>query len=204
MTPNKQQLLKDFVTSQLQSAKQQTQPIVNPNGFKNGEPPAGSNWRIPGDTLYNPTPYPIQAVSDNGIAKTLNPFDESTVEFPGAQYVDEYKMKFGGLPKYQTGEEVTPIRYPVVRVTDSNDPKYLEYQKLKRLNEWSNIQDTDFKKVLLDSYLQGSEDPYYVGNISDSKEIFKTLNDIEPGFFSEDPRDQIQYFTEDIGNYGSK
>jgi hypothetical protein len=103
MTPNKQQLLKDFVTSQLQSAKQQIQPIINPNGFKNGEPPAGSNWRIPGDTLYNPTPYPIQAVSDNGIAKTLNPFDESNVEFPGAQYVDEYQMRNGGLNKFNEG-----------------------------------------------------------------------------------------------------
>lgn len=100
---NKQQLLKDFVSQQIQNSKQQTQPIVNSDGFKNGEPPAGSNWRIPGDTLYNPTPYPIQAVSDNGITKTLNPFDESTVEFPGAKYVDEYQMEFGGLAKYQKG-----------------------------------------------------------------------------------------------------
>lgn len=118
MTPNKQQLLKDFVTSQLQSAKQQTQPIVNPNGFKNGEPPAGSNWRIPGDTLYNPTPYPIQAVSDNGIAKTLNPFDESTVEFPGAQYVDEYQMRYGGLNKYLPGGPTTNC--PPGSVPDEN------------------------------------------------------------------------------------
>jgi hypothetical protein len=100
---NKQQLLKDFVSQQIQNSKQQTQPIVNSNGFKNGQPPAGSNWRIPGDTLYNPTPYPIQAVSDNGITKTLNPFDESTVEFPGAKYVDEYQMRFGGLKKFLPG-----------------------------------------------------------------------------------------------------
>jgi hypothetical protein len=72
-------------------------PIVNPRGFMDGEPPKGSNWRIPGDTLYNPTPNKIRAISDNGIEKILNPFDETQVEFQGAQYVDEYKMKMGGL-----------------------------------------------------------------------------------------------------------
>lgn len=133
---NKQQLLKDFVSQQIQNSKQQTQPIVNSDGFKNGEPPAGSNWRIPGDTLYNPTPYPIQAVSDNGITKTLNPFDESTVEFPGAKYVDEYQMKFGGLPKYQgdTGpsqviEDTTPR--PTLNI-QAEGPGF--WERLKRSN----------------------------------------------------------------------
>lgn len=119
---NKQQLLKDFVSQQIQNSKQQTQPIVNSDGFKNGEPPAGSNWRIPGDTLYNPTPYPIQAVSDNGIIKTLNPFDESTVDFPGAKYVDEYQMEFGGLAKYQNAGLVATSPYE--RIPQSWKEKY--------------------------------------------------------------------------------
>ena len=81
----------------IQGQKKQGGPIVNPRGFMDGQPPRGFNWRIPGNTLYNPTPNKIRAVSDNGIEKFLNPFDETQVEFPGADYVDEYPlMKSGG------------------------------------------------------------------------------------------------------------
>jgi hypothetical protein len=89
--------LAEFLGDQYYKLKKKGGPIVNPRGFMDGEPPRGSNWRIPGDTLYNPTPNKIRAISDNGIEKTLNPFDETQVNFPGAQYVDEYKMKMGGL-----------------------------------------------------------------------------------------------------------
>lgn len=71
-------------------------PVVNPRGFMDGQPPAGSNWRIPGNTLYNPTPNRIYAVGDNGVARILNPFDRTPVDFGGANYVDEYKMMYGG------------------------------------------------------------------------------------------------------------
>jgi hypothetical protein len=89
--------LAEFLGDQYYKLKKKGGPIVNPRGFMDGEPPRGYNWRIPGDTLYNPTPNKIRAISDNGIEKTLNPFDETQVNFPGAQYVDEYKMKMGGL-----------------------------------------------------------------------------------------------------------
>ena len=89
--------LAEFLGDQYYKLKKKGGPIVNPRGFMDGEPPKGSNWRIPGNTLYNPTPNKIRAISDNGVEKILNPFDETQVEFPGAQYVDEYKMKMGGL-----------------------------------------------------------------------------------------------------------
>jgi hypothetical protein len=58
---------------------------------------AGKPVRLATDTLYNPTPYRINAKSDNGIEQTLEPYDETTVNFPGANYIDEYpEMKKGG------------------------------------------------------------------------------------------------------------
>jgi hypothetical protein len=68
-------------------------PFVSSEGFKQGPPPSGSHYRIPGDTLYNPTPYSIDAVSDNGIRKTLKPYDTRKIHFPGATHVDEYEKK---------------------------------------------------------------------------------------------------------------
>ncbi len=74
-------------------------PIVNSRGFMDGAPPAGSNWRIPGNTLYNPTPYKIRAVGSNGVEKTLKPFDTKRVSFGDAEYVDEYMLQKGGTAK---------------------------------------------------------------------------------------------------------
>jgi len=72
-------------------------PFVSSEGFKQGPPPAGTNYRIPSDTLYNPTPYKIKAVSDNNITQYLEPGDTTSKVFPGANYVDEYPaMAMGG------------------------------------------------------------------------------------------------------------
>jgi hypothetical protein len=61
---------------------------------------AGKPVVLPTDTLYNPTPYPIKATSDNGIQKFLNPFDETNVHFPGASSIKEEPiMKKGGSKK---------------------------------------------------------------------------------------------------------
>jgi hypothetical protein len=93
-------------------AKRHQQPIVSTEGFKQGPPPPGTKYRIPGDTLYNPTPYPIEAVSDNGIRKTLNPFDTTNTYFPGANYVDEYEKKEEGGEYYDdelTQEEIDDL-----------------------------------------------------------------------------------------------
>lgn len=64
--------------------------IISREGYINDTPPEGYNYRIPSDSLFNPTPYTIKAVSDNGIVKTLSPYDTNPVQFPGAQYVDEF------------------------------------------------------------------------------------------------------------------
>lgn len=59
---------------------------------------AGKPVKLNTDTLYNPTPYKIKAVADNGTERILNPFDESDVYFPGANTITEYpQMKKGGL-----------------------------------------------------------------------------------------------------------
>jgi hypothetical protein len=105
--------------------KEALSPFVSSEGYKQGPPPAGTNYRIPGDTLYNPTPYPIEAVSDNGIRKRLKPYDTENTYFPGATHVDEYEdyyddeltddeieeLRRGGyvveeLPKAQTGQQI--------------------------------------------------------------------------------------------------
>jgi antitoxin component of RelBE/YafQ-DinJ toxin-antitoxin module len=95
-------------------------PIVTTEGFKMGPPPQGSFYRIPSDTLYNPTDYRIEAVANTGERKVLEPNTGDTT-FKGAKYVDEYMMRKGGqLPKYQTDGEYIPFedlpKDPVERV----------------------------------------------------------------------------------------
>ena len=89
----------DIIKKGIFNIKKQGGPIVNSRGFMDGAPPAGSNWRIPGNTLYNPTPYKIRAVGSNGIEKTLKPFDTKRVSFGDAEYVDEYMLQKGGTAK---------------------------------------------------------------------------------------------------------
>ena len=110
--------------------KEALSPFVSSEGFKQGPPPAGTNYRIPGDTLYNPTPYSIEAVSDNGIRKTLNPNDTTNVQFPGATYVDEYQM--GGEDYYEdelTDDEIEELRRGGYIVEDISIPSVGGYKK---------------------------------------------------------------------------
>jgi hypothetical protein len=73
-------------------------PFISSEGFKQGPPPAGTNYRIPGNTIYNPTPYNIKAVGSNGEEKFIAAGDTTNHTFKDAQYVDEYQMKRGGTP----------------------------------------------------------------------------------------------------------
>ncbi len=74
-----------------------SRPFVSNDGYKQGPPPVGQHYRIPSDTLYNPTPYRIKAVSDNNIVQYLEANDTTNKVFPGAKYVDEYPaMAMGG------------------------------------------------------------------------------------------------------------
>jgi hypothetical protein len=74
-------------------------PIVNSNGYIDGEPPSGHNWRIPGNeiTMDLPgMPSKILAVPSEGNSKVVNKGEKAS--FPKAKYVDEYS-----LPKAQNG-----------------------------------------------------------------------------------------------------
>lgn len=71
-------------------------PFVSTSGYKQGEPPAGTNYRIPSNTIYNPTPYNILAVASTGEERIIPAGDTSTQTFDGAEYVDEYELKKGG------------------------------------------------------------------------------------------------------------
>jgi hypothetical protein len=73
-------------------------PFISSEGFKQGPPPPGTNYRIPGNTIYNPTPYNIKAVGSNGEEKFIAAGDTTKRTFKDAQYVDEYQMKRGGTP----------------------------------------------------------------------------------------------------------
>lgn len=94
------------------AAERQQTPIVSTEGFKQGPPPLGYKYRIPGDTLYNPTPYTIEAVSDNGIRKILNPYDIDNTYFSGANFVEENEKKEEGGEYYDdelTQEEIDDL-----------------------------------------------------------------------------------------------
>jgi hypothetical protein len=67
-------------------------PVVNSNGYKDGRPSKGSNWRIPGNTVYNPTGETILAQANTGEQTILQPYDTNSVTFQDADYIDEYHL----------------------------------------------------------------------------------------------------------------
>lgn len=79
-------------------------PIVNPRGFMDGQPPRGSNWRIPGsDITMHGIPYPVFAKPNKGKGTMMYPGENYF--FPKADYVDEYPMmssggQHGGLDRW--------------------------------------------------------------------------------------------------------
>lgn len=103
----KDSILQNYYYNKLPKQKPGGEPLVSKQGYKQGLPPQGSYYRIPSDTLYNPTPYTIKATANTGQTKILKPFDKNNVTFPNASYVDEYHLENGGLIKYQ---EAGPVR----------------------------------------------------------------------------------------------
>lgn len=91
-------------------------PFISSEGYKQGPPPAGTNYRIPSDTIYNPTPYNIRAVGSNGEEKFIAAGDTRNHKFNGAKYVDEYQAQYG----------------KIIYVDDPNDPrlKIPEYENI--------------------------------------------------------------------------
>ncbi len=101
--------------------KEALSPFVSSEGYKQGPPPPGTNYRIQGDTLYNPTRYPIEAVSDNGIRKRLKPYDTENTYFPGATHVDEYEDYYDDE---LTDDEIEELRRGGYVVEELSDEEY--------------------------------------------------------------------------------
>jgi hypothetical protein len=68
-------------------------PVVSTEGYKQGPPPSGSHYRIPGNgqstSIYNPTPYPLDLVGPNGTHAQIGPWDTNTQNF-NEPYMDEF------------------------------------------------------------------------------------------------------------------
>jgi hypothetical protein len=92
-----------------------SKPVVSTQGYKQGPPPTGSHYRIPGDgagtSIYNPTPYPLNLIGPNGTQAQIGPWDTNTQHFD-EPYMDEFPMvAYGGdisipdLNQYEDGGE---------------------------------------------------------------------------------------------------
>lgn len=92
-----------------------SKPIVSTQGYKQGPPPAGTHYRIPGNngttSIYNPTPYSLNLVGPNGTQAQIGPWDTNTQNF-NEPYMDEFhKAAYGGdisipdLNQYEDGGE---------------------------------------------------------------------------------------------------
>src|SRR3990172_5815419 len=63
----------------------------------------GLPTRIPaGDISMMGVPYPMMGVADNGMTSMMYP--DQNYNFPGAKYVDEYPVNYGGY--YPMGERI--------------------------------------------------------------------------------------------------
>lgn len=71
-------------------------PLISNEGFKQGPPPEGTNYRIPSNTIINPTPYNILARASTGEERIIPAGDTNPETFDGAEYVDEFQLKKGG------------------------------------------------------------------------------------------------------------
>jgi hypothetical protein len=91
-----------------------SKPIVSTQGYKQGPPPAGTHYRIPGNggttSIYNPTPYPLNLVGPNGTQAQIGPWDTDIQNF-NEPYIDESLAAYGGdisipdLNQYEDGGE---------------------------------------------------------------------------------------------------
>jgi hypothetical protein len=92
-----------------------SKPVVSTQGYKQGPPPTGSHYRIPGNgagtSIYNPTPYPLNLIGPNGTQAQIGPWDTNTQHFD-EPYMDEFPIAaYGGdisipdLTDYEDGGE---------------------------------------------------------------------------------------------------
>jgi hypothetical protein len=93
-------------------------PIVNPRGYIDGQPPKGSNWRIPGDGMGTSITMDLPNMPDEILVVPDGDFDQAKVMkrgeeeyFAGADFVDEYTMGPGGT----TGPKIAVRDYPTMK-----------------------------------------------------------------------------------------
>lgn len=94
----------EFLGDQYYILKKQGGPVVNPRGYMDGQPPRGSNWRIPGNGAGTSITMDLPNMPDEILVVPDGDFDQAKVMkrgeeeyFAGADFVDEYSMKGGGL-----------------------------------------------------------------------------------------------------------
>jgi hypothetical protein len=154
-------------------------PIVSTQGYKQGPPPEGYYYRIPSNTLYNPTPYRIKATANTGQTRILNPFDESNVKFPGASYVDEYPMmqQGGWLEQYQTKGQVTqePNKGDSIEVLNSTLANRKYYDALMK----KGVYNSNVKYETYDpSNVSRKPDPDFVKDLK-RKKLTSLMEDVK-------------------------
>lgn len=137
--------------------KPYSQPIVSSEGYKQGPPPSGSHYRIPGNeqgtSIYNPTPYPLNLVGPNGTQAQIGPWDTNTQNF-NEPYMDEYPQDENDID-YEDEldeEQIAELRAGGYTVEDISVPSLTQAKKGGSLKKYSkNIEATN--KLLRESEL---------------------------------------------------
>jgi len=102
--PNVYSDVLDKMYENIRKIKKQGGPIINQRGFMDGIPPQGSNWRIMGDGQGTSITMDLPNMPDEILVVPDGDFDQAKVMkqgeeeyFMGADFVDEYLLKDGGL-----------------------------------------------------------------------------------------------------------
>lgn len=117
-------------------------PVVSTEGYKQGPPPSGSHYRIPGNgqgtSIYNPTPYPLDLVGPNGTHAQIGPWDTNTQNF-NEPYMDEFPQGENDVD-YEDEldeEQIAELRAGGYTVEDISVPHLSQAKKGGSLKKYS-------------------------------------------------------------------